>query len=57
MLPKLIKGPDIFYKVISDLNKDFNIKILLTGPARDYLKKKLDSNKISYIHSLFKRLF
>ena len=51
MLPKMIKGPDIFYKVVSDLSKDFNIKILLTGPARGYLKKKLDSNKISYIHS------
>ena len=51
ILPKMIKGPDIFYKVVSDLSKDFNIKILLTGPARGYLKKKLDSNKISYIHS------
>ncbi len=51
MIPKLIKGPDIFYKVITKLNQHFNIKILLTGPARGYLKNKLDSNKIPYIHS------
>ena len=49
--PQNDQRPDIFYKVVSDLSKDFNIKILLTGLARGYLKKKLDSKTIPYIHS------
>ena len=28
--PKLIKGPDIFVKVLDKLKKDFEIKVLLT---------------------------
>ena len=57
MKPKLIKGPDIFYKVLTKLNEEYKIKILLTGPARGYLKNKLNKKKISYFHSIFKRLF
>lgn len=54
MEPKLIKGPDIFYKVIRILNNDFKIKILLTGPARGYLKNKFKKYNISYFHSYLK---
>ncbi len=54
MEPKLIKGPDIFYKVIRILNHDFKIKILLTGPARGYLKDKFQKHNISYFHSYLK---
>ena len=54
MKPKLIKGPDLFYKVVSKLNKNYKIKILLTGPARGYLKNKLDEKKVSYFHSYLK---
>jgi len=37
--PKLIKGPDIFCDVIENLAKEKNIFVLLTGPARGYVKK------------------
>ena len=50
-LPKLIKGPDIFIKVIDILKKNgFLIKIFLTGPARGYMKKELNKLKIPFIH-------
>ena len=39
--PKLIKGPDIFCKVIIELSKVFDIHVLLTGPSRGYVKKRL----------------
>jgi len=47
--PKLIKGPDIFVKVISQLKK-YNPFVLLTGPARGYVKKKLDKINVPYRH-------
>ncbi|MHA1394309.1 MAG: glycosyltransferase family 4 protein [Promethearchaeota archaeon] len=52
--PKLVKGPDIFYKVIKKLNNDFKIHVLLTGPARGYIKKKLKESKIPYTHLFLK---
>ena len=52
--PKLIKGPDIFCKVIIELSKKFNIHVLLTGPSRGYVKKHLDDNNISYTHKFLK---
>ena len=53
-MPKLIKGPDIFAEVVERLNKEFKIKVLLTGPARGFLKKKLNQNKIEFIHHYLK---
>lgn len=51
--PKLIKGPDIFcdqVKIISEkLGKD-NIHVLLTGPARGYVKNRLSKDGISFSH-------
>lgn len=49
-IPKLIKGPDIFAEVIAKLSQEFKIKVLLTGPARGFLKKQLDQNNIEFIH-------
>ena len=49
--PKLIKGPDIFLKVVELINKKHKIKILLTGPARGYLINGLKKRKISFIHN------
>jgi len=49
--PKLVKGPDIFLKVVSNLAARFNnLLILLTGPARGYVKKGLEKMGIPYIH-------
>jgi len=48
--PKLIKGPDIFVKVVEKLAKEYPIFILLVGPARGYIKKELEKRNIPYKH-------
>ena len=48
--PKLIKGPDIFLKVIARLNHEHNIFILLSGPARGYVIRGLQELNIPYRH-------
>ena len=55
-IPKLIKGPDIFIKVVRLLkNQGYDITILLTGPARGYIKNELTKINVSYIHKYFKK--
>ena len=49
--PKLIKGPDIFCNVITRLSKKYDIFILLTGPARGYVKNYLLKENINFIHT------
>ena len=51
--PKLIKGPDIFLEVIADLKKRHKIFILLSGPARGYVKRGLDAIGVPYRHTYF----
>ncbi len=49
--PKWVKGPDIFLKTINILkDKIPNLYVLLTGPARGYVKKGLEEMKVSYVH-------
>jgi len=48
--PKPIKGPDIFCDVIEELAKDLPIHVLLTGPARGYVKNRLATAGIPYTH-------
>ncbi|MBI5370021.1 glycosyltransferase family 4 protein [Candidatus Uhrbacteria bacterium] len=48
--PKLIKGPDVLVETIARL-KDRRPLILLTGPARGYVKHRLDELEIDYIHT------
>ena len=48
--PKLIKGPDIFIDSIIKLSKEFPVFVVLTGPARGYVKKKLERYNIPYLH-------
>lgn len=50
MTPKLIKGPDIFCDVVERLSKKFDIYVVLTGPARGYVKKRLKRANIPYHH-------
>jgi glycosyltransferase involved in cell wall biosynthesis len=50
--PKPGKGPDIFIEVIKRLYKKYkNIFIVLTGPARGYVKRKLTEYGIPFLHS------
>lgn len=51
--PKLIKGPDIFVDVVKKL-KSYNPYVLLTGPARGYVKKRLTEEKIEFKHFIAK---
>ncbi len=49
--PKLVKGPDVFLEVIENLNTHYkNLLILLTGPARGYVKQGLERLRVPYIH-------
>lgn len=52
--PKLEKGPDIFCDIVSELTKKYDIHVLLTGPARGYVKNKLKKYKIPYTHHFLK---
>ncbi|EKD25694.1 MAG: glycosyl transferase, group 1 [uncultured bacterium] len=55
--PKLIKGPDIFCDVVEKLSKHHKIHILLTGPSRGYVKKRLSDANIPYTHIYLKNYF
>ena len=47
--PKLIKGPDIFLKIVEKLSKqNDNLKIILAGKRRDYVIKNLLDLKINF---------
>jgi glycosyltransferase involved in cell wall biosynthesis len=50
MTPKLIKGPDIFCDVVAILARTYPVYVLLTGPARGYVKKRLEEHTIPYSH-------
>ncbi len=52
LIPKLIKGPDIFCDAVEILAKQHPVHVLLTGPARGYVKKRLASAGIPYTHIL-----
>lgn len=49
--PKLIKGPDVFVDTMKRLKKDISeLFVLLSGPARGYVKKELAAAGIPYLH-------
>jgi len=49
--PKLIKGPDVFLSVIGKLKTQIpELHVLLSGPARGYVKAGLESMQVPYSH-------
>ncbi|MCK9378658.1 MAG: glycosyltransferase family 4 protein [Candidatus Moranbacteria bacterium] len=54
LTPKMIKGPDIFCDIIERLAERLPIYALLTGPARGYVKKRLENAHIPYKHKFLK---
>jgi glycosyltransferase involved in cell wall biosynthesis len=51
MEPKLVKGPDIFLDTIAELAQIYNnLVILLTGPARGYVRQGLEKIGVPYVH-------
>ncbi len=51
--PKLIKGPDVFVAAVARLARDFPVFVLLTGPARGYVIKGLESHGVPFRHVFF----
>lgn len=50
MEPKFIKGPDLFVEAVADLARDLPVFVLLTGPARGYVKDRLVAANIPFAH-------
>ncbi len=49
--PKLIKGPDIFLRIVKDLyHKNNKIKVVLTGKRRQYIISNLEKLNIPYVY-------
>ena len=48
--PKFIKGPDLFINTVELISKELPIVVLLTGPARGYVKNKLSEKRIKFKH-------
>lgn len=48
--PKLVKGPDVFCNAVVKLSKMYPLYVLLLGPARGYVKKRLAEAKIPFYH-------
>lgn len=53
--PKLIKGPDIFCDAVERLSKKYPIFVLLTGPARGYVKERLMKANIPFLHKYLEK--
>lgn len=49
--PKLIKGPDVFLAAAEKLAKELPVFVLLSGPARGYVKRGLERLGIRYAHT------
>jgi glycosyltransferase involved in cell wall biosynthesis len=49
--PKWVKGPDVFLEVVEKVHRKYpQILVVLTGPARDFIKSGLEKRGIRYIH-------
>lgn len=54
VLPKLIKGPDLLIESLRLISQKFPIMVLLSGPARGYVKKQLEKFNVPYVHQYIK---
>lgn len=50
MEPKPIKGPDLLVAAVESINRERPVHVVLTGPARGYVKAELDRRGISFHH-------
>jgi len=56
MEPKWIKGPDILVETLAEVQaRGAKIVVILTGPARGYVKDELSKHGVRYIHKTFHR--
>lgn len=49
-VPKLIKGPDVFLDVVERIHRALPVTVLLTGPARGYVKDGLQRRGVPFVH-------
>ena len=49
-IPKYIKGPDLLVQTLELIAKNLPISVLLTGPARGYVKNELSKRNIKFKH-------
>jgi len=51
--PKSIKGPDVLVAALEAARRELDdLVVLLTGPARGYVRRELDRRGITYVHRL-----
>jgi glycosyltransferase involved in cell wall biosynthesis len=51
--PKLVKGPDVFVAVVARVREQVpELTVLLTGPARGYVRRELERRRIPHVHIL-----
>jgi glycosyltransferase involved in cell wall biosynthesis len=50
--PKPIKGPDVFLGTLERLRSSYPLFVVLTGPARGYVKQGLERLGIPYVHKM-----
>jgi glycosyltransferase involved in cell wall biosynthesis len=51
--PKLIKGPDVLLRALTILQASIpGLVVLLSGPARGYVRRGLDQAGISHVHAM-----
>jgi glycosyltransferase involved in cell wall biosynthesis len=48
--PKPIKGPDVFLQVLDMVRREAPVTVLLTGPARGYVRRGLERIGVPYRH-------
>jgi glycosyltransferase involved in cell wall biosynthesis len=54
--PKLIKGPDVLVSTFAEVHRDVpELHVLLSGPARGYVKEGLQRLGIPYVHRIMPR--
>ncbi|MBL8701857.1 MAG: glycosyltransferase [Alphaproteobacteria bacterium] len=49
--PKPIKGPDLFLEAIDRLRREIPVFVLLTGPARGFVKRGLERLGVPFAHT------
>lgn len=50
MEPKWIKGPDVFLKAVEQLHRNVPVVVMLTGPARGFVKQGLERLGVPFVH-------
>jgi len=54
--PKLVKGPDVLVDALALARRDVpELHVLLTGPARGYVRARLAETRIPHVHTLVER--